>query len=466
MTLGTFRHLPKFAFALLAVCLMGAVLVNGGLSQTRWAWIGGLIAVGAGLVAASGPRRIKASGKLPELFLLCALLVWFCLQLVPFPSGVIGVFSPLRWQAVQAARLAVGENLAAPLALSVAPAATFTLLVWVLPVMAAFLAAREIGCWGKGRRIWLAVAPLVLVAFLESVLGMIQYSMGSGWPEPNSASGTYVNRNHFAGLLEMALPLAVAWAASLWWEQVGESVATRRPAGTVILTIVAACMFIGLMLSLSRMGFVAGLFAVAVVGTGFLRMQQLLGRTKIPAWVWPLPTLAVGLIVVFTTTSSMILRLAETGSISSGFLAAGRLEIWRGTLSVIRAYPFMGVGLGALEHAFYPYQNFLPGFTVDYAHNDYLQIFAELGIGGGLLVMALAGVIGWRLFSALRRPHPQNWPLALGLLGSLTAIALHSLVDFNLYIPANALVIAWLAGLAVSPGLRRTRLPLKKPFLL
>jgi O-antigen ligase len=102
----------------------------------------------------------------------------------------------------------------------------------------------------------------------------------------------------------------------------------------------------------------------------------------------------------------------------------------------------------------YPFRTFAPTLTVDFAHNDYLQILAELGLAGGGLAIALAIWIFWRPLSILAQPGSQQWALSLGLLGSLVAIGLHSFVDFNLYIPANAFALAWLAGVAVSPGLR------------
>ena len=90
----------------------------------------------------------------------------------------------------------------------------------------------------------------------------------------------------------------------------------------------------------------------------------------------------------------------------------------------------------------------------DFAHNDYLQVFAELGLFGGALAMALAVWIMKRPLSVVFGPRSGQWALAVGLIGSFVAMGLHSMVDFNLYIPANALAVAWLAGVAVSPGLQ------------
>jgi O-antigen ligase len=96
-----------------------------------------------------------------------------------------------------------------------------------------------------------------------------------------------------------------------------------------------------------------------------------------------------------------------------------------------------------------------PMFRVDFAHNDYLQILVELGlvglaIGLALVVRIVSGVLRVALF----HKESYGWELAVGLTGAITALLLHSGADFNLYIPANAMALAWICGLAVSPGLR------------
>lgn len=495
------------AFALLVAAQFSAVVLDGGVWTAQWVWIGSILSLAALLAAAARERQRQAPKAVPELVLLWVLLLWFVLQWLPLPPAVVGLLSPDRLHAAQAARQAVGADLHAKLALSVAPAATLTRLLFVLPAMAMFLMAREAAQWWNGRKIWLTAVPLIAVALFESVLGMIQSAMA-----PQVAHGTYVDRDHFAGLLEMTLPLAVAWAASLWIPGTGDgrNKGWGRTLGTILLAATASCFLVAVIRSLSRMGFFGGLLALVMVGTGFLgilRNQTRYGhaRSRFPLWLLPIPALAVLALAAFTTTSELLLRFAdvaqdarlttvqttpattvntnadptagptahtasalpsEPAALPSTETAAfvetsgDRPDMWRATFNLFRDYRLTGVGLGAFQDAFYRYQTFLPGYGVDFAHNDYLQILAELGLIGASLVMALIAMIIWRLAKALRRPHPEHWPLALGVLGGLAAIALHSLVDFNLYIPANALVIAWLAGLAVSPTLQHPgRLP-------
>jgi len=179
------------------------------------------------------------------------------------------------------------------------------------------------------------------------------------------------------------------------------------------------------------------------------------GRGWRRAWRWAVPLALPLAILILLPTRELILRFADMAS-TREVSQADRVKIWRDTLRVMGAYKWTGCGLGAFEHGMFRYQTAAPVNTVDFAHNDFLQILAELGIPGGLLVLALAGWIAARVLAVvLWRRSTRNWELAIGLLASFVTVGVHSLADFNLYIPANALVFAWLTGMAVSPGLRR-----------
>ena len=376
-------------------------------------------------------------------------------QLVPLPPAMIGFLSPQRLSNALAARVATGSPISSWLSLSVAPAATLERLLYVVPAMAAFVAAREIGRWWGGRRLWIIVAPVIAVALMESWFGLDQfYSVQAASTGPQVVRGTYVNRNHFAGLLELALPLAIMWAVAIWHRakrrggQVPANAAIRASA----LLVIAAFLLAMVIASLSRMGFIASLSAVAIVVLGWLFVQRPWGVKGTPKWVWLVPViLPVGIFVLFSS-NAMVLRFADTPGVGD-VTADGRMQIWSETLRLIGAYKWTGTGLGAFEEGLYPLRHFAPEFTFDFAHNDYLQAFAELGIIGGLLAIVLAGWILWKPLAVIWKPGSRHRALAVGLIGALLAIGLHSLVDFNLYIPANALAVAWLAGLAVSPGL-------------
>jgi O-antigen ligase len=255
----------------------------------------------------------------------------------------------------------------------------------------------------------------------------------------------------------MALPLAIA--ASLWaWR--GEITRHTRPARAGLLAgsliLAAMVILVGVVFSLSRMGFLAALAGLAMTGmmalSGTERSEG--ARSRWRSWVAAAPVALVGILFVFLPPDELIGRFAEFAG-TEEIAGDTRVEIWKDTTNLIRAYPLIGCGLGAYEVSLLRFKTAAPQFTVDYAHNDYLQVLAETGIVGFSIGMALVlmtlfrcgGVVVWHR-------QGRNWWLGVGLLGSMSSLLLHSLVDFNLYIPSNAMMLAWVMGIASSDGLR------------
>jgi O-antigen ligase len=421
------------AYTLMAVSLAAAIILRAGVVPAQFGWTAFGVSLAACLALARASRANRAT------LILTLLLGWMLLQLVPLPPSLVAFLSPYRYHALQAARGALGQDPRAWMPLSVAPSATIEGLLFVVPAMAAFLAAGEMARWWAGR-MWLLAAPILVLAWLESVLGLVQFFfMRMAGPDAASVTGTYLNRDHFAGLLEMAFPLAVMGALS-----------TRDPLAHIpaalrisAMLAVAACLLMGIILSLSRMGLISTL--TAAFGVLVVLIFSLPRRRR---WFWLVPIAIPLLILVSLSTRELVLRFADltaTQEISKDV----RVQIWTDTLHVIAAYRWTGCGLGAYERGIYGFKTVAPTNTLDYAHNDYLQIAAELGIPGMLLLAALAlWVLGRTLRVVIFMRGSPNWYLACGLLGAFLAIAVHSLADFNLYVPANALAFAWLAGLS------------------
>ncbi len=409
-----------------AVARWGGVLVDWNACLIGF----GLLAISCGWLI---PRLQLA--PVPDRWLLGAvwlLPVYIALQLVPLPVSLLKGLSPARAEIHVA--LAPLESATAFAPLSVATAATLRELARILGCSVVFLLVRQIA-WRLPRRPWLPILPIVAVASLEAVLGLWQYSTGgpSGY-----AHGTYVARDHFAGLLEMSLPFAVLYPFAI----------RGRPAWKACLGIGSAVLILlGILYSLSRMGFAVSLFSLFV--TGALALRTRLGKAATGLAVGALFLLLV-LGAVFLPPDRLVERLGET-SAADEVRPNIRLLMWRETLHLIAAYPVFGCGLGGYESAFAKYNLTVPMFRVDYAHNDYLQLLAELGVVGFCIAMALGLAILARGVRAIfRHSDPRQHSLALACTGALLAILLHSLVDFNLYNPANAFLLAWIAGISAA----------------
>ncbi|MDP2999714.1 MAG: O-antigen ligase family protein [Bryobacterales bacterium] len=379
------------------------------------------------------------------LWLVAAVLALASLQIVPLPLSLLRLISPASAGMFEAASAAGGTP--APWAsISIVPPATLDHLLRLVAYVLVFLLVRDAAC-RLGSRSWAAAVPLLVLALLEASLGLVQsYSGGPA----GLARGTYPNRNHFAGLLAMALPFAVLAAVAMLRRNRKRFESPAGPAAAACaLLVVAAVILLGILHSLSRMGFISTLCSLFVTGAAALGM----GHAARKKWL-PLAGL-LGVVVVlgfvFLPTDQLIARFADLAA-GEEISAEGRAQAWRDTGPLIGAYPVFGCGLGAYESAFLRYKTVAPLYAVEFAHNDYLQLLAEFGGLGFALVMLLVFRTLMRAVRAADQMGSGRW-LALATVGSLAAILLHSLVDFNLYIPANAAVLAWIAGIVESfPG--------------
>jgi O-antigen ligase len=130
----------------------------------------------------------------------------------------------------------------------------------------------------------------------------------------------------------------------------------------------------------------------------------------------------------------------------------GRIYIWRELTPLIRQFRWFGTGLMGFDPVFLKYQAIVNAKRIDFAHNDFLQYLIEMGLLGFVpLLLSLGTIIGPVLkCSWPSRNHPGAMSeirvLFIGCTAGLCALFAHSLVDFNLYIPANVFAFAWILG--------------------
>lgn len=241
-------------------------------------------------------------------------------------------------------------------------------------------------------------------------------------------TATFGNHNHMAGWLEMSVPLLLCLI--LFGCQ-----RTLLPVQVPLLILQSTCLF----LTYSRGGW-AGAAAAAAVIAGWLIAEG--GWSRRQTLLLFFAALAIGGTLLLSS-SDFIQRLLEAD-------AEDRTLIWRGTVRMILAHWRTGTGPGTYPVAFAQFQP--PGFSsrYDMAHNDYLQFTAELGIGLPVLIVWMGVTLyrhGWLKIKT--SPSRLTKATSLGSLAGITAILVHSVSDFNLHIPANALLFSALAALAV-----------------
>ena len=413
---------------------MGAALANavywqGGLERAGWNVSLILIGIAAALAELDGPAIPSASlGFLRWPLLLLPAYAIF--QIIPFPLGLVRMLSPAR-AALPNERL---------VSLSVNPAATWDHVLRLTAYALTFILARTTVCRIRPST-WLLVVPLLLIGGLEAAWGLTQAG-GSG--QLAVVHGSYLNRNHLAGLLEMVLPFAAMSAIAGARRANAKAVSISGALRVGIGTSLAAMISIALLRTSSRMGVIST--AISAFSVAGLTMRRHAARGWY-GWLWPMATL---LIAFFTLIWLMPVALVQRfASLSAGDISlALRLRLWRESLPLLRDFPLFGCGLGGYASAVARYKDASLDFA-DYAHNDYLQYLIELGPVMWGLALFCAGLILVRLVRAVRRaPAGDLQFLGIAAAGSLLAMLVHSLADFNLYIPANALVFACIGGIA------------------
>lgn len=394
--------------------------------------------------------RITLRGLL--LAFVLASPLWLALvYLLPLPASV--------WSAA-AGRGSYPEVMAAAgiespsfVPLSLVPDATAASLFAGIPVLAAFVA----GYWMRLRQLKVALAVLVGVAFVQVIMGLLQVAGGASSPlyfggMGGRPFGTFANPNHFANYAAMALA-AYIWLA---WTQVSQrrvygihppSWQARRlalwSAGGILLVI-------GILMSRSRGAALAGLpaamCALAVAASATSKSRQ--WRTALIA-----AGIALGLAMAVVGFDSVVTRFQLKGMATD---ASFRTLLAASTLEGAATFWPVGAGWGTYA-AVYP--RFQPA-TVDgfagHAHHDYAELLFEGGIFAVLLMAAFAWLALTRAVqlvrAAIRRRRLRRSEMAAAICGlGLLGFLLHSFVEFNMHIPANAIAAALLAGAFLRP---------------
>ncbi len=429
------RLVPTIALLILTVAWALAVFDKGGRIPLSWhvcLLLTGLVSMLYGLWSARTPSATVGDPRLGGLFLLAPAYVAF--QLVPLPIFLVKILSPLRADALE--RLGPITHAPAFAALSVDPATTGRYLLNILACACVAFVIREITL--RLDHSWIPAIPLMAVAAIDAVFGILQNANG------DAVLGTYRSKDHFAGLLEMTLPLTVAYALAVIKSRRTGILSMGRTLGACGVLVLATVMAVALLDSLAKAGFLAALGALIVLATlGWA--ARISGGNRWLAFA-ALAALFI-LIFIFLPPDRFVANFAESFQDPT---AEGRLPIASDALHLVRAYPFVGSGYGTFETAFQKFQTVLVDLDFEFAHNDYLELFSELGVAGFLVFGALMLRVVVRAIRTATLAHPRLRYLGLGCIGAFAAIAIHSFTDFNLYIPANTMLLSWIVGLAAS----------------
>ena len=305
----------------------------------------------------------------------------------------------------------------------------------------------------QGRWRWLMAGFLIVVTMM-AWYAIIQHAHGARGvlilirPDDYGmrASGAYFCPNHFANLLNLTIPFAVALAAAP-----SAGLPLRLLAGYSVLVALPP-----LYLTQSRSGWI-GVVAGLAVTISLLGLRRSFRRCLSLLVITPLVSLVVGLGVWMV--SPMVQE-----RVAAALAGNVRLALWRDTLLMIREQPWLGWGPYSFRWV-YPHfwHNMTSYLDPQFAHNDYLQLLAEYGVVGLVILVGavLAGAI--HLLRWVRRSDSTREAcLIAGALGALAASAAHACFDYNFHIYGNAQVLVMLLG--VTTGVLLSAQPALPPI--
>jgi O-antigen ligase len=452
--------------ALLVLTLAWGALAFGAVYP--WAYqplVCGALVVGlaALLVHRHAGRRLEGAGWLALAFGLFAAAA--AVQLVPLPFHALDAASPNTGAVLRTMNLGVANHAVEGHALSIAPAKTAMAIglfgAFALLVLGAARLFALRGPAGTAEALAAFGVVLAIVGFVQKPLfGAEIYGF---WTPIHGRNpfGPFVNKNHFAGWMLMALPVTLGLfcaGVARGMEGVKPSLRDRviwfsSPAANrlILLGAAAAVMALSLVLTMSRSGITAMTLAVTMTAMVALRRQQTHARRRLVT-----AYLVVLFVAVFgwAGVDAVVTRFSEADWSEFN----NRRGAWSDAWAIASRFPLAGTGLNTYGTATVLYQSHdLTRHYVE-AHSDYLQLAAE----GGVLLAAPA-LLALAAFAALVRRRFReetsltSYWLRVGAITGLAAIALQETVEFSLQMPGNAALFAVVCALAIHETPRRNR---------
>lgn len=372
----------------------------------------------------SSQPLIKPSFRKPALAFI--LLVFF--QISPFPRPVVSFLSGQRVALLdkffpsQLARLQY-------IPLSISQSQTLLKFIELLSyAVIFFVLVQTLENRGQFKRL---IAVITFTGLITAVLEMA-----------NNFRFPFVNRNHFAGNMEMVIPLAIGYILS-------GAERTQK----VIFGFAALIMVTALFLSLSRAGSLCFLSSIVFMALMLRLRRGLRGRLS---FVYIL--IAGSFLLILAMGIEPLLERFGALFKHEIFSRESRFQIWTDTLKIARDFPIFGTGLGTFRNIYPVYKTLPEQARVLYAHSDFLQLISETGIAGLFLAAWFLFLFSREVSLAwLKRHDPFVKGIALGGLSAILAVLLHGFFDFNLQIPANALMFTVIMAvtykcIALQPG--------------
>jgi putative inorganic carbon (hco3(-)) transporter len=391
----------------------------------------------------------------PVLLLLLIWLLFVLLQFIPLPINFIEIISPQAAALFNAVPGINHENIT----ISVDPYSTKT--AWIKSVAYVLFFIFTLLLIDTRKRVKILVFVIIFSGFAQALYGSLMTLSGLEYgffvkklSSLNVASGTFINRNHFANFLIMSLAVGVGWMISK--TNPSDEKQSRKQhflavtqwilSGKISMRLVLVAIVVGLVLTRSRMGNIS--FFFSLVSTGVLMWHfSKQSKLKLLALFASLVVVDVYVMGTWFGIDQVVDRIQQTS-----LTTEMRPNLFEYSIKLWSDYLWVGSGLDTFYSTFPAYKSAgMPGFF-DHAHNDYIELLTEVGVIGFCLIVPVV-ILSFGVGLDAMRNSASRVMRGIAFASVMTIIAqmMHASVDFSLRIPANAaymmviMAMAWIA---------------------
>lgn len=411
----------------------------------------------------------------PGLTPLLILLGYILVQLIPLPAAVVKLISP--------ATFALYNNtigLLEPvnwMALSINKKATLLEFFRYLAYAGFYILTVQL--LSHKEQLQRTVIVITFFAAILSFVAILQlFTAGDNiyWlryvPANAMIVGPYVCHNHYAGLMEMIVPLVVAlffhyqpqivYKATMR-QRIAEIFSQERTGKYILLGFSALLIITSIFVSLSRGGMISASLSLIFL---LFMLKKSEGAKGKRGRVFVIVAIAMVVLSVSWFGWDNIISRFEKLETAEGGLYEARLDFWKDSAGIVKDFPVTGSGFGTFMDIYKGYRTYPGQTTLKNAHNDYLELLTDGGIIAFLLAAWFVGsVLVVSIKTIGKRREKYSIYLFWASIAGILAILIHSVVDFNFHIGANGLYFFFLLGLAVSSSHTRIRFNSRQSLL-
>ena len=391
--------------------------------------------------------------------LFSLLFVFLIIQIVPWPKFLVRILSPGTYRFYQS--FDPGFQTGGFLSLSLVPFDTLKMSLEILAyILLGWLVLRTVRTRRQINRI---LGVIVGMGLFQAFYGF--FELYSKNPSilfykkiyyQGYVTGTFVNRNHLAGYLEMTIPLMLGLIlarsgffslSGLRWKDKLLKLSEKGIYSNLLLALGVTFMALAIIFSQSRSGISLVVISFLLfIELGVLYFKRGVERKRAMQRFLGVVFMGITVLAMFAGIDATLQRFSM-----DKILASERPVFWSNSLEIVSDYPVMGSGLGTFASIYPAYEkNGIKGHRLEHAHNDCLEYLSELGVVGmalllgGILMMLIPAFLIWRV-----RNRPFVKGVGLGGVVAVLAILIHGITDFNLHIPANMVLFSVVLSLTV-----------------